>query len=49
VVFLHLREHNLVLKHIKFSFGAKTVSYLGHIISEHGLAMDTEKVEALKS
>jgi hypothetical protein len=49
VVFLHFHEHDMVLKHIKCSFGAKTVSYLGHIISEHGLAMDTEKVEALKS
>jgi hypothetical protein len=44
-----LREHGLVVKRSKCSFGAKTVAYLGHIISEHDVALDADKVEAVKS
>jgi hypothetical protein len=48
-VLLCLHEHGLAVKRSKRSFGATTVAYLGHIISEHGMAMDTDKVEVVKS
>jgi hypothetical protein len=32
-----------------YSVGAMTMAYLGHIISEHGVAMDANKVEVVKS
>jgi hypothetical protein len=48
-VLLHLHENDLAVKCIKCSFGATTVAYLGHIISEYGVAMDTDKVEAIRS
>jgi hypothetical protein len=37
------------VKRNKCLFGVKTVAYLGHIISEHRVAMDADKVEAVKS
>lgn len=48
-VLLRLHEHDLAVKQSKCSFSAKTVAYLSHIISEHGVAMDADKVEAMKS
>jgi hypothetical protein len=48
-VVLRLRKHGLAVKCSKCSFDAKTVAYLGHIISEHGMAMDADKVEVVKS
>lgn len=42
-----LREHKLFLKRSKCSFGEPTVAYLGHVISEKGVAMDTSKVQAI--
>jgi hypothetical protein len=44
-----LRDHNLVVKWSKCSFGKTTVSYLGHVISTQGVAMDADKVEAVRS
>lgn len=34
------REHRLFLKCSKCSFGERSISYLGHVISEAGVAMD---------
>lgn len=42
-----LRHHQLFLKRNKCSFGELTVSYLGHIISAAGVAMDDKKVQAV--
>jgi hypothetical protein len=42
---LHL--HQLFIKCTKCSFGASSVSYLGHVISAAGVAMDPAKVQAV--
>jgi hypothetical protein len=42
-----LRRHQLFVKRAKCAFGAASVSYLGHIISEAGIAMDPAKVHAI--
>jgi hypothetical protein len=47
-VFQLLQEHQLVLKRSKCIFGASKVTYLGHVISEAGVAMDPAKVQAVK-
>jgi hypothetical protein len=44
-----LQEHRLAVKRSKCSFGATTVAYLGHVISEDGVAMDADKVEAIRA
>jgi hypothetical protein len=44
-----LREHSLTVKRSKCSFGASTVAYLGHVISAEGVAMDADKVEAVRA
>jgi hypothetical protein len=43
-----LREHQLYSKLSKCSFYHKQIHYLGHIISEDGIAMDHEKIEAIR-
>ena len=48
-VFQLLRQHHLFVKRSKCSFGATSVGYLGHIISEHGVAMDPSKVAAVEA
>ncbi|WVZ52497.1 LOW QUALITY PROTEIN: hypothetical protein U9M48_003551 [Paspalum notatum var. saurae] len=49
-IVLHaLRDHQLHLKRSKCSFGARSVAYLGHVISADGVAMDAAKVEAVSS
>jgi hypothetical protein len=42
-----LRANNLHVKRSKCSFTTPTVSYLGHVISEKGVAMDASKVESV--
>ncbi|XP_021321685.1 uncharacterized protein LOC110437539 [Sorghum bicolor] len=42
-----LRQHQLFVKRSKCTFGAPSVSYLGHVISEAGVAMDPAKVQAI--
>jgi hypothetical protein len=42
-----LRRHRLFIKRSKCAFGVGSVSYLGHIISERGVAMDPAKVQAV--
>jgi hypothetical protein len=44
-----LREHGLAVKKSKWSFGATTVAYLGHVILADGVAMDADKVEAMRA
>ncbi|WVZ93531.1 hypothetical protein U9M48_039502 [Paspalum notatum var. saurae] len=44
-----LRDHQLHLKRSKCSFGASSVTYLGHVILADGVAMDADKVEAVAS
>jgi hypothetical protein len=46
-VFTALSDHSLVLKRYKCSFGAASTSYLGHLISAEGVAMDVAKVQAV--
>jgi hypothetical protein len=43
-----LREHQLYAKLIKCSFYQRKIHYLGHIISEEGIIVDLEKVEAIR-
>jgi hypothetical protein len=43
-----LREHQLYAKLSKCSFYRKQIPYLGHIISKDGIAVDPEKIEAIR-
>jgi hypothetical protein len=43
-----LREHQFYAKMIKCSFHQNHIHYLGHIISEQGIAVDPEKIEAIR-
>jgi hypothetical protein len=43
-----LREHQLYAKLSKCSFYQEKIHYLGHIISEEGIAVDPEKIEAIR-
>jgi hypothetical protein len=43
-----LREHQLFAKLSKCSFFQNRIHYLGHIISEEGIAVDPEKIEVIK-
>jgi len=47
VVLAELRRHQLFVKRSKCAFGETSVSYLGHIISASGVAMDPAKVQAI--
>jgi len=42
-----LQKHALFLKQSKCSFGEQSVTYLGHVISAQGVAMDENKVKAV--
>ena len=42
-----LQENTLFVKREKCQFGLEEVQYLGHIISQKGVAMDPEKIEAM--
>ena len=42
-----LRHHQLYAKASKCQFGRSSVGFLGHVISEHGLAVDPRKVAAV--
>jgi hypothetical protein len=46
-VFNILHQHCLFVKHSKCAFGKESISYLGHIISAGGVAMDPAKVQAV--
>ena len=42
-----LREHQLYAKLSKCDFYQRKIQYLGHIISEEGITVDSKKVEAI--
>ncbi|XP_014660841.1 uncharacterized protein LOC106804383 [Setaria italica] len=42
-----LRQHGLRLKRSKCEFGVPNVSYLGHVVSADGVAMDSQKIKAV--
>ena len=42
-----LREHQLYAKLNKCDFYRDRIQYLGHIISEEGISVDPEKIEAI--
>ena len=42
-----LREHQLYAKMSKCDFYRDRIQYLGHIISEEGISVDLEKIEAI--
>jgi hypothetical protein len=46
-LFRTLQDHQLFLKRSKCGFGLSSVAYLGHVISEEGVAMDQQKVQAV--
>jgi len=48
-VFRTLQDHQLFLKRSKCAFGLPSVAYLSHIISERGVSVDEQKVEAVLS
>jgi hypothetical protein len=48
MVLQEIREHQLYAKLSKFSFYQNKIHYLGHIISEEGIAVDLENIEAIK-
>jgi hypothetical protein len=43
-----IRENQLYAKLIKCSFYQEKIHYLGHIISKDGIAVDPEKIEAIR-
>jgi hypothetical protein len=47
-VFAELQRHQLFLKRPKCAFGASSVTYLGHVVSAAGVAMDPAKLEAVR-
>ena len=48
-VFTRLREAGLKLKTSKCKLFQKSIKYLGHVVSEDGVATDPEKIEAVKA
>ena len=48
IVLMILRENTLFVKQPKYSFLQQKVEYLGHIISEEGVAVDPTKIEAMQ-
>jgi hypothetical protein len=42
-----LRKHQLYMKMSKCSFAQTQLSYLGHIISDKGVATDSSKISAM--
>jgi hypothetical protein len=44
LVLTKLQEHQLFIKRSKCSFDTSFVEYLGHVISEDGIAMDEQKI-----
>ncbi len=49
MVFRRLKDHNLKLSPSKCRFLRRSVKFLGHIVSEEGVASDSAKVEAIVS
>ena len=47
IVLQTLREHKLYAKMSKCEFWMKEMKFLGHVVSEHGVAIDSAKIEAV--
>jgi hypothetical protein len=47
IVLKLLRAHQLVARATKCFFGHSQVEYLGHVITEHGVATDPLKIQAI--
>lgn len=47
-VFTRLRDHQLFAKLTKCEFGCDSLGYLGHIISGEGVAVDPDKIQAIR-
>jgi hypothetical protein len=47
LVFQVLREHQLYAKLSRCEFFQKQVHYLGHVISEEGVAIDPDKIKSI--
>jgi hypothetical protein len=48
-VFTILQQHRLFVKRSKCAFGERSIAYLGHVISDAGVAMDPAKVQAVSA
>ncbi len=48
-IFMRLRDANLKLGPTKCQLFQKSVTYLGHVVSETGISTDPQKIEAVKS
>lgn len=46
-VFQILERHQFLIKKSKCSFATNSVEYLGHVISEAGVATDSSKIQAV--
>lgn len=46
-VFTRLNDHHLFAKLSKCEFGCLTLGYLGHIISDDGVTVDSDKIQAI--
>jgi hypothetical protein len=47
LVFQTPSDHKLFIKFSKCTFAQQQLSYLGHVISQHGVATDPAKTEAM--
>jgi hypothetical protein len=47
--FMILQQHRLFVKRSKCAFGERSIAYLGHVISDAGVAMDSAKVQAVSA
>jgi hypothetical protein len=45
IVLTRLRDHQLYAKFSKCEFWLRTVSFLGHVLSENGILVDPSKVQ----
>jgi len=45
IILQRLREHNLYAKFSKCEFWLKRVQFLGHVISEDGISVDSSKIQ----
>jgi hypothetical protein len=44
-----LRENKLYAKESKCEFFKQSISFLGHVVSQHGISMETDKVKAIQN